>query len=214
MGLNAITIVSAPEPQVVVPDIITMVTEPAVLSAVLGIYVGLRTVLLGEKDPEPSVVQVTELAELIPLSTGLAAFGQRLRSEPALVKGELVNTICIVSTTCRQLPFPVEVRKIITVPAVVSALLGTYMVFMLVVPPLNVPVPALDHVAPVAMENEPTKPTDVVLAQTVWLDPALTTGAGVILTVNCPNTALHPPLLVEERFNVTVPADISPASGI
>jgi hypothetical protein len=124
-GLKAITIVSCPEPQLVVPDIITIVTDPAVLSAALGMYVGFKIVLLGEKLPEPNVVQVTELAELMPFNTGLAAFGQRLRSEPALVNGELVNTICIVSTTCKQFPFPVDVKKIITVPAVVSALLGT-----------------------------------------------------------------------------------------
>lgn len=85
---------------------------------------------------------------------------------------------------------------------------------MLVMPPLNVPVPALDHVAPVAIVNDPLKPIDEVFAQTVWLDPAFTIGAGVMLTVVCPNTALHPPLLVEESDKVTTPFEISAGPGI
>jgi hypothetical protein len=170
--------------------------------------------LPGAKVPLPNVVHVPELVEEIPLRTGLAALGQSARFAPASTKGPLVNVIRSVSVTCRQLPLPVELSRIITLPAVVSALLGIYETFIFVLFGVNVPVPVVDHEAPAEILKLPLRLIVPALAQTVMLDPAFTLGEGVTLTVNCENTGLQPPLLVLVIASVNVPPEISELLGM
>jgi hypothetical protein len=73
------------------------------------------------------------------------------------------------------------------------------------------PVPDEDHVAPVAMVNEPLRETTALFAQTVWSAPAFAVGAGVIVIVNWSVTGRHPPLFAVARVSVTLPAALSAA---
>ncbi len=79
---------------------------------------------------------------------------------------------------------------------------------------LNVPVPELDHEPPVAIVTLPVKATVALLAQTLISLPAFAVGPGVIVTTIVFVTGLHPPLLVEVKVSVTVPAEISAALGM
>jgi hypothetical protein len=78
----------------------------------------------------------------------------------------------------------------------------------------NVPVPDEDHIPPLAIVTDPLRFTVALLAQTVWLGPALDVGAGVI--VNCMTSVigLQPPLFAVVSVRVTTPASISAWLGM
>ena len=77
----------------------------------------------------------------------------------------------------------------------------------------NEPFPPL-HTAPVAKVKEPFNEATGLLAQRVWLAPALAVGAGVIKYVTLSLTALQLLFPVEVRRSVTVPAVTSAALGV
>jgi hypothetical protein len=100
------------------------ITLPAEVSAVPGTYVAFKVVAVGENVPVPSVVQTALPVEEKPLS---AALGLLMHTEifgPALTTGASVMVMIIVSVTGLQVPTPVEVSVMITVPEAVSAGLG------------------------------------------------------------------------------------------
>ena len=78
----------------------------------------------------------------------------------------------------------------------------------------NVPAPlqvALDAAPP----NEPARVVAGLLAQTVWLGPALTVAAGLMVMVMEELTAGHGPAGSSVvKVTVAVPAEISPAVGV
>lgn len=78
----------------------------------------------------------------------------------------------------------------------------------------KLPVPDEDQIPPVAMVTLPLNETVALLAQTVWLVPALEVGAGVICTFKVVVTGEHPPLLVDVSVRFTDPASISADPGI
>ncbi len=100
------------------------ITFPAERSAALGVYVALRVVLFGEKDPLPRVVHAAFPVVLVPLSDASGLLIQTEVFAPAFTLGasEIVTTNG--SETGLQLPIPVVVSVNITVPAAVSATLG------------------------------------------------------------------------------------------
>lgn len=102
---------------------------------------------------------------------------------------------------------------IATVPAVISPALGMYCGFEIVLLGVNVPVPDEDQIPPEAIVTVPPNETVALLAHTDWFTPAFAVGAGVIFTVIVAVTAGQPPLLVEVRVNVTIPAETSEAVG-
>jgi hypothetical protein len=84
---------------------------------------------------------------------------------------------------------------------------------MFVVPGKNVPEPAEDHAAPVETLNVPASWMLELLTQTVWSDPAFTTGAGVMYTLSVDVEGLQPPLFVLPSVSVTTPAMMSALPG-
>ena len=74
-----------------------------------------------------------------------------------------------------QPPLLVEVRVSVTVPAVVSALLGTYIAPKVLAFGENVPVPLVVHIPEPVLEV-PLNETESLLAQTVIGAPALSVG--------------------------------------
>lgn len=75
------------------------------------------------------------------------------------------------------------------------------------------PLPDELHIPPPAIVTEPLNATVALLAQMVWLLPALAVGPGVIVIVMALDTGLQPPLLADVKVSVTSPAEISPALG-
>jgi hypothetical protein len=120
------------------------VTIPAVLSAALGVYVVFRAVALA-KAPVPDVVQVDDVAPppLVPVSETVAVFEQIGWSTFALT----VATGLMVNIS-------------VTVPAVISAALGVYIAFKVVLLGLYAPVPP-DHVA--LADEPPLVPASVAV---------------------------------------------------
>src|ERR1051326_2269870 len=107
----------------------------------------------------------------------------------------------------------VEVSLRVTVPAAVSAALGMYVPFSVVLFGENVPLPLVLH-TPVPVLEVPFSVTFALLAQTVWLLPALTVGVCWYVIVTVSETDKQDPLLVEVNISVTVPADVSAVLGI
>ena len=115
--------------------------------------------------------------------------------------------------TAGQPLFPVDVNNSETVPAVISPAEGTYVVFKLV-GELIVPDPlVIDQRTPVALAMVPLKAIPLTSAQSVWLGPALTVIAEVIVKVSDLDTCLHKPLPVEVNVNTTLPLLLSVADG-
>ena len=75
---------------------------------------------LPDEDQEPPVAIVT-----LPFSKTFALFAQTVWSEPALAVGDAVMVTPMASETAVQVPLPVVARVRVTVPAVLSAALGT-----------------------------------------------------------------------------------------
>src|ERR1043166_4968162 len=99
-------------------------TDPAVVSAVLGTYVALSVVAFGVNVPVPVVVQMPEPVEEVPFSGRSGLFLHATVLIPAFTEGasEMVSTIA--SETALHCPLPVVVSEMVTVPAAVSAALG------------------------------------------------------------------------------------------
>lgn len=119
----------------------------------------------GEKMPLPNVVQVAVPVDDVPLSVVADALSQSTWLAPAKTTGAGVKLNSIVSVTWLQPPFPVVVKNINTLPAVVSAALGVYKVVNELLG-VNVPVPELDHTPPLAIVTEPFRATVGLLAHT------------------------------------------------
>lgn len=111
--------------------------------------------------------------------------------------------------TAAQGPFVVNVK--VAVPAAISAALGVYMAFSVVLPGAKVPVPPL-HVAEVA--DPPMVPFRVAAlpAQIDWSGPAFTVAGGLMEMMTLSVTAAHGPVVV--KIKVTVPAVTSAALGV
>src|SRR5687767_3872091 len=117
--------------------------------------------------------------------------------------------IVTLSLAAAQGPLVVSVN--VTVPADISAALGVYTAFNVVLFGLSVPVPPL-HVPPVA--PPPTAPASVIElpAHIVESGPAVTVAAGLIVITTSSVNVEHGPLVVNVR--VTVPAVTSAALGV
>jgi len=159
------------------------VTEPAAVSAALGLYVALSVFALGEKVPLPLLVHVPLPVLDEPLSAAAALFAHTVTSLPASTIGGCVKVTIIVSCSGRQLPLLVVVRNSVTVPAVVSAVLGTYVALSVFAFGENVPLPDVLQV-PVPVLLEPFSETFGLLMHTAVFAPAFGTGAGVMVTIN------------------------------
>ena len=131
--------------------------------------------LLGVNVPVPFVLQIpVEVAPLtLPFNVTVALFAQTATSAPACEPGASVIVTEIVCVTIAQPPVDDRVKLIL--PAVVSALLGIYVPFKVVLLGVNVPVPVDAH-APLPVDDEPFNVTFALFPQTVWLPPALTVG--------------------------------------
>jgi hypothetical protein len=100
------------------------VTVPAVTSAALGVYIGVRAFALLNV-PVPEVVQVKPplllaVGALPEVERSRSSPSQIVSSEPAsaVAAGVMVNTIASVASLHE--PFPVAVIVNVTVPAVIS----------------------------------------------------------------------------------------------
>src|ERR1700749_547034 len=177
-------------------DVKINVTCLVVVSAELGTYVALSVVLFGVNVPLPDVLHVPEPVDEEPFNTWLGLLKQTLASAPAETFGAFVIVTNMVSVAALQFPFPLVVSIMLTLPAVVSTLLGIYVVFKLELLGENEPVPVLDQTPPVATVTEPVKATLALLPHTDWAAPALAVAPGVIVAVVVLVTAIQPPLLV------------------
>ena len=101
----------------------TSCTLPAVVSAALAEYVVARDVVI-ENVPVPNVDQIPLPVEEDPLSDATGLLRQISWFAPAFALGASVMVTIMESLTARQVPFPVVVRYIFTLPAAVSAALG------------------------------------------------------------------------------------------
>ena len=101
------------------------VTFPAVISAPLGVYVGVK-VAPPVKVPVPLVVQfiLAELGELAPVIATEPAVEQIDWFPPALGAGAATMVNVLVEVTVPHGEFPVPVKVRITLPAVISPALG------------------------------------------------------------------------------------------
>ena len=119
----------------------------------------------------------------------------------------------MVSVTALQFALLPEVRISVTLPAVVSAVLGIYVAFKVLAFGVNVPLPLVLHV-PEPVLDVPFKVTLGLVLQTFTFAPAFTFGAGVIVMITVSVTALHNPFPVVVRTSVTLCAVVSAALGI
>jgi hypothetical protein len=138
-----------------------------VVSAVLGVYVGLNTELLGDKVPVPKVVHVPDPVEAYPFNTTIGLFLQTEILAPAFTTGAGLKLTRMVLVVALQLPLEVVLSVITTLPAVVSAGLAEYVAFIVVVEGAKLPVPDVNHFAPPAPVNEPVNMAMALFAQTV-----------------------------------------------
>src|SRR4029453_794352 len=97
----------------------------------------------------PPVAPITEPARVI-----VEAFAQTLPSAPAFTIGAGVKVITLASLTGVQPPLPVVVRVGGRDPAAISAAVGVYTAFSVVLLGVKVPVPP-DHWPPVATVTAP-----------------------------------------------------------
>ena len=101
--------------------------------------------------------------------------------------------------------------RVIT-PAAISAEVGVYVAFRVVLFGTKLPAPPL-QMPPLAMPTEPFSTTLALLAQAVMSAPAFTTGGGVKFRETWSATDTQPPLPVVVRVSVTLPAAISAGVG-
>lgn len=115
--------------------------------------------------------------------------------------GAFEIVMCTVSVTAAHKPFPVEVSTKFVPPALISELLGVYVLFKVVVFGENAPLPNVVHMPPVAFVIMPFKAAFALFPQTVWSVLALTIGFGLIVTVVV-NVFEQPILLVVVKLTV------------
>jgi hypothetical protein len=98
------------------------VTMPAVISAFVMLYVGVKEVLEGLNPPVPVVTQkpVVTPPVTLPLRLTLPTDEHTVCEGPATTTAIFFTNIFMVSFTARQFPFPVEVRTRVTVPVKIS----------------------------------------------------------------------------------------------
>jgi len=128
----------------------------------------------------------------------------------------LIVTITRAEAASQGACWPVVLSVRMTIPAVISAADGRYVTSNVVASGAKVPEPEDVQKPPVA--PPPTKPPKAavsVLAQIVWLPPALAVTACCIITTTCAvawaQGACCP---VELSVSVTVPAVISSPEGL
>lgn len=107
-------------------DVNVSVIDPAVVSAVEGIYVGFKMLLLGENVPVPEDNQVPLPVVEDPFSW---KFGLFLQTTCGLAPG-ITTGAGEIETTCelltaKQFPLPVVVKVMVKLPELISAELGT-----------------------------------------------------------------------------------------
>ena len=104
-----------------------IVTLPAAISAALGVYVAVVSELAFANVPVPPDVQVMPLL-LVALDPAVIftapALEQVVTAVPATAVGAAVMVSVLVDTALTQLPFPLAVKVIVTLPAAISAALG------------------------------------------------------------------------------------------
>lgn len=162
---------------------------------------GLVTVAVPEVTvhvPVPTVGAVAErLAAVVP---------HTIWSTPAFaVEGALVIVTNIVSRTVAQGELAFEARMKRMTPAVMSAALGVYTALRVVLFGAKVPVPLLVHIPPVTFVTLPAKVICALLAQTVWLTPALIIGKG-LMTITTEKVEVQPFESVMVSVTVLFPA--------
>ena len=124
-GVNVTRMLSSSELQFPLLDVLRIsITLPAAISEASGLYVALSVRLSGEKVPPPKVVQMPEPEVEVPFSETAGLFSQIETSAPALATGASEMVTVIASVAGLQLPLPVVLSVIVTVPAAVSAALG------------------------------------------------------------------------------------------
>jgi hypothetical protein len=156
------------------PEVKVNVTLPAAVSALLAMYVAFNVFAFGENAPVPVVFHTPEPVLDEPLSNTFALFLHTDTLLPAFTLGACVMVIFITSETTAHCPLPVLVNVSVTLPDAVSAELGVYVAFIVVLFGVNTPLPEVDHIAPVEVVNEPFNVTTSLLPQTVWSGPAFT----------------------------------------
>src|SRR4029077_2022040 len=107
-------------------------------------------------------------------------------------------------------PLFFEVSVSVTLPAVISAALGTYVAASVVALGENVPVPLVLHCADPVV-HVPLNLTESLFAQTVWLLPAFTTAGLFITTVTLPTGPVQPAAEVAVTEYVPALAVVTPA---
>ena len=104
-----------------------IVTLPAAISAALGVYVAVVNELAFANVPVPPDVQVMPLL-LVALDPAVIftapLLEQVVTAVPATAVGAAVIVSVLVDTALAQLPFPLAVKVIVTLPAAISAALG------------------------------------------------------------------------------------------
>ena len=95
-----------------------------------------------------------------------------------------------------------------------SPLLGTYVAFKSESLGVNIPVPFVDQIPPIAFNTPPFRDIPAISAQTVWSELAKATGISVKVIRTSSEYALHNPLPVVVKVSVIVPAAVSAADGM
>lgn len=150
-----------------------MITDPAARSAALRMYLVERDVV-DKNVPVPKELHTCPVApDTVPLRL-IVSEAQVTWLAPASTTGNAWKITFIVSFTSGHGPESWLDKRRIADPAALSAALGVYTAES-VLNGAMVPVTAgnLDQITFVTLVDVPRRFTDVVLAQTVWLTPAL-----------------------------------------
>jgi hypothetical protein len=177
-------------------------------------YTAFIEVAAGVKVPVPLGVDQIPVVGTEPTKVALALLAQIVWSAPALTKLPAAIVRTIWSVTVLQVPFPVLVSVIVTVPAVISAALGAYVTLSVVLLGMNVPDPVLVHIPTLATDITPLIETFGLAEQVVLSGPALAVGASEIVTIIWSVAATQLPLPVVVNVRVTVPAVVSASLGV
>ena len=135
---------------------------------------------------------------------------------PAEAVGAVVIVNVFVEVAFAQVPLPVAVKVIVTLPAVISAALGVYVAVVKDVAFANVPVPLEVQVVPaLLLALEPAVIfTAPLFEQVPTAVPAEALGAVVMVKVLVEVAFAQVPLPVAVKVSVTLPAVMSAALGV
>src|SRR6185437_2791931 len=219
VGMGVIVTVTVSEDGLHVPlcvDVSISFTTLAAVSALLRLYVAFNAESLGLNVPLPRVVQIpfVEPPDMLPLSDAVVVPVHINIGAPASISGEGLKVTFIVSLTALHAPLPVDVSIRLTKPAAVSAELGLYVAFNVVLFGVNAPLPPVLQIPPDASNIPPARVTRLLFLQTVWSGPAFTTGSGRVVIVKESDEAKHPPLFVDVSIKVIFPTAVSALLGI